>query len=104
MTDWHRLGSRDEVAARAPYTVKRDRHPVAVFLHDGRFRAICNICNHEGGPLCQGQTRGEFVTCPWHGWEYSVVTGRGREGYEGLERAGRKASPLAQAPQEAVAE
>jgi multimeric flavodoxin WrbA len=26
--------------------------------------------------------RGEYVVCPWHGWEYSVVTGRGPEGYD----------------------
>jgi hypothetical protein len=26
--------------------------------------------------------RGEYVTCPWHGWEYSVVTGRGPAGYD----------------------
>ena len=83
MTDWHRLGGRDEVAARVPFAVKLDRHQIAVFLHDDHFRAISNICNHKGGPLCEGRMRDEFVTCPWHAWEYSVVTGRGPEGYEG---------------------
>ena len=33
-------------------------------------------------PLSEGRLKGEFVTCPWHGWEYSVVTGRGPEGYD----------------------
>jgi nitrite reductase/ring-hydroxylating ferredoxin subunit/multimeric flavodoxin WrbA len=83
MTDWHRLGSRDDVLARVPYAVKLDRHRIALFLHDGQIRAISNACNHKGGPLCEGRRRDEFVTCPWHGWEYSVVTGRGPEGYEG---------------------
>ncbi len=83
MTDWHRLGSRDDVFARVPYVVKLDRHQIALFLHDGQIRAISSICNHKGGPLCEGRRRDEFVTCPWHGWEYSVVTGRGPEGYEG---------------------
>jgi nitrite reductase/ring-hydroxylating ferredoxin subunit len=78
MTDWHRLGSLDDVRARAPFTVKLERHQVAVFLHDGRVRAISNICNHKGGPLGEGHVHGEFVTCPWHAWEYSVVTGGGR--------------------------
>ena len=83
MTDWHRLGGRDDVLARVPYAVKLDRHRIALFLHDGQIRAISNACNHKGGPLCEGRRRDEFVTCPWHGWEYSVVTGRGPEGYEG---------------------
>jgi nitrite reductase/ring-hydroxylating ferredoxin subunit/multimeric flavodoxin WrbA len=82
MTTWHRLGSREEVAARAPFAARVERHQIAVFLHEGRLRAIGNACNHKGGPLCEGRRRGEFVVCPWHGWEYSVVTGRGPEGYD----------------------
>lgn len=79
---WHRLGTRDDVLARVPFTVKLDRHQIAVFRHADAFHAISNICNHKGGPLCEGQRRGEFVMCPWHGWEYSVVTGKGPEGYD----------------------
>lgn len=81
MSTWHRLGTRDEVAARAPFAAKLDRHSIAVFAYDGGFRAISNTCNHQGGPLCEGRLRGEFVMCPWHGWEYSVLTGKGPEGY-----------------------
>ncbi len=82
MPTWHRLGSREELAARTPFALKLDRQQVAVFLHDGQFRAIGNRCNHRGGPLCEGQVRGEFVMCPWHAWEYSVITGQGPPGYE----------------------
>jgi nitrite reductase/ring-hydroxylating ferredoxin subunit/multimeric flavodoxin WrbA len=82
MANWHRLGTREEIAARVPFSLRVERHAVAVFLHEGRFRAIGNACNHRGGPLCEGRLRGEFVACPWHGWEYSVVTGQGPEGYD----------------------
>jgi len=82
MTDWHRLGDRDDLLARAPFSVKVERQQVAVFAYEGRLRAISNVCNHKGGPLCEGRLRGEFVACPWHGWEYSVLTGRGPEGYD----------------------
>ena len=82
MTTWHRLGAKPELLERVPFSVKVDRHTVAVFFHDGRFRAIGNSCNHKGGPLCDGRLRGEFVMCPWHAWEYSVITGRGPEGYD----------------------
>ena len=82
MPTWHRLGSRDELAARTPFAIKLDRQQIAVFHHEGRFRAIGNRCNHKGGPLCEGQVRGEFVMCPWHAWEYSLVTGKGPPGYD----------------------
>jgi nitrite reductase/ring-hydroxylating ferredoxin subunit/multimeric flavodoxin WrbA len=82
MPTWHRLGTREELTSRAPFATKIERHRVAVFLHDGRLHAISDICNHRGGPLSEGRLRDEFVTCPWHGWEYSVVTGRGPEGYD----------------------
>ncbi len=82
MDTWHPLGSKDELLARVPFAVKLDRHRIAVFHHDGAFRAIADGCNHRGGPLCEGRLRGEFVMCPWHGWEYSVITGRGPEGFD----------------------
>ncbi len=82
MSQWHRLGERDELLAQVPCALKLDRQQIALFFHDGRFRAIGNRCNHKGGPLCEGQVRGEYVMCPWHAWEYSVITGRGPAGYE----------------------
>jgi nitrite reductase/ring-hydroxylating ferredoxin subunit/multimeric flavodoxin WrbA len=82
MADWYRLGSRDELLARAPFSIRVERHRIAVFLYNGRLTAISDICNHKGGPLSEGRLNGEFVTCPWHGWEYSVTTGKGPAGYD----------------------
>jgi len=82
MSTWHRLGTKAELLGRAPFAIKLERQRIAVFLHEGRFTAISDICNHKGGPLAEGRVRGEFVMCPWHAWEYSVVTGKGPEGYD----------------------
>src|SRR5216117_2635059 len=82
MTTWHRLGLKSELLARVPAAFTLDRWSVAVFHHEGQFRAISNACNHKGGPLCEGRLHGEFVLCPWHAWEYSVITGKGPEGYD----------------------
>lgn len=79
---WHRLGTKDELLARVPFSTKLDRHQIAVFFYQGQFRAIGNNCNHKGGPLCEGRLRDEYVVCPWHGWEYSLISGRGPEGFE----------------------
>jgi nitrite reductase/ring-hydroxylating ferredoxin subunit/multimeric flavodoxin WrbA len=82
MAALQRLGSKDELLARVPFAVKIERHRIAVFLYGGRLTAISDICNHKGGPLSEGRLNGEFVTCPWHGWEYSVVTGKGPADYD----------------------
>ena len=67
MPTWHRLGSRAELLARVPCAIRIEAHAIALFHHDGRFRALGNACNHKGGPLSQGRMRDEYVVCPWHG-------------------------------------
>lgn len=42
----------------------------------GKFHAINNTCLHRGGPLGDGVLEGNVVTCPWHGWQYDVSTGK----------------------------
>jgi nitrite reductase (NADH) small subunit len=63
----------------APGTIKEfqvEGKPVAVANVDGKYYAINNTCLHRGGPLGQGPLEGKIVTCPWHGWEYDVTTGK----------------------------
>jgi nitrite reductase/ring-hydroxylating ferredoxin subunit/multimeric flavodoxin WrbA len=79
---WHPLGTREDISTRAPFAIDLGEHSIAIFFHDGELRAIGNHCNHKGGPLSEGTLNGEYVKCPWHGWEYSVVTGRGPMGYD----------------------
>jgi nitrite reductase/ring-hydroxylating ferredoxin subunit len=64
MATWHRLGDEAELRARAPLALKIERHRIAIFHHDGQFRAISDICNHRGGPLSDGRVRGEFLLEP----------------------------------------
>jgi len=42
----------------------------------GKFYAISDVCVHRGGPLGQGELHENVVTCPWHGWQYDVTTGK----------------------------
>lgn len=49
---------------------------VALANVGGQIYAINNVCLHRGGPLADGPLEGAIVTCPWHGWEYDVRTGK----------------------------
>jgi nitrite reductase (NADH) small subunit len=49
---------------------------VALANVGGTFHAISGTCLHRGGPLGDGPLEGSVVTCPWHGWQYDVITGK----------------------------
>lgn len=57
-------------------TVVVNGQAVALFNVGGTFYALSNICLHRGGPIGEGDVDGSTVTCPWHGWEYDVRTGK----------------------------
>ncbi len=65
---------------------------VGVFNVGGSFFAYRNVCPHAGAPVCEGkicgttapskvgeyilEREGEIVRCPWHGWEFDLLTGK----------------------------
>jgi 3-phenylpropionate/trans-cinnamate dioxygenase ferredoxin subunit len=69
----------------------RDR-AIVVFNVHGQFVALNDRCPHGGGSLSCGvltglvgsdgpgryryTRRGEILRCPWHAWEFDLLTGR----------------------------
>ncbi len=49
---------------------------IALFNIGGTFFAIGNACTHRGGSLSEGTVEGTTVTCPLHGAEFDVTTGK----------------------------
>jgi nitrite reductase (NADH) small subunit len=52
---------------------------VAVFLSDGQYYAIDDLCPHMGASLGAGEVHQGVVTCPWHAWRFSVCDGTWRD-------------------------
>jgi len=71
-----RVASVNEVKEGEGRVVSANGVPIALFKVDGEFYAIHNTCLHKGGPLGEGFLDGNVVTCPWHGWQYDVTTGK----------------------------
>jgi len=42
----------------------------------GKLYAIADKCTHRGGPLNEGELEGNTVTCPWHGGQFDMLTGK----------------------------
>ncbi len=65
---------------------------VAIFNVDGAFRALRDVCPHQGAELSAGTVvrsvtadlpgayeldlERVLVRCPWHGWEFDLATGQ----------------------------
>ena len=71
-----RAARKDEIPAGSIREFQVNGSTLAISNVDGKFHAIDNTCLHHGGPLGQGQLSGKAVTCPWHGWQYDVTTGK----------------------------
>jgi 3-phenylpropionate/trans-cinnamate dioxygenase ferredoxin subunit len=72
--------------------IQAENKSVGVFNVQGRYYALRNVCPHQFAPLCLGKVTGttapskvdeyiwekdgEIVRCPWHGWEFEIMTGR----------------------------
>lgn len=71
-----RAAKKDEIPAGTIREYQIDGKTIALANVNGKFHAINNVCLHRSGPLGQGVLEGNVVTCPWHGWEYDVTTGK----------------------------
>lgn len=50
---------------------------IAVFRTEGKLYAVSNICPHQHAPvICDGYIEEQTVTCPLHGWIYSLENGK----------------------------
>jgi nitrite reductase (NADH) small subunit len=64
---------------------------IGVFAVGEQYYAWRNVCPHAGAPVCEGPICGtrmpslvyeykygkdrEILRCPWHGWEFDLLTG-----------------------------
>lgn len=69
------VGSVAEFAAAGRKLVDVEGISIGVFHVDGQWHALQNSCLHRGGPVCSGSLENGILTCPWHGYQYSLLTG-----------------------------
>ena len=76
MSHWIRIAQVADCPPGSSLELVAGDRIVALFNVDGRFHALDGVCPHQGGPLGKGSLAGCIVTCPWHGWQFDVRTGK----------------------------
>jgi nitrite reductase (NADH) small subunit len=66
----------EDIPPGAVRSVQVDDQAIAVANVDGEFFATQHACLHLEGPLGEGRLEGKTLSCPWHGWQYDVRTGK----------------------------
>jgi len=88
----HIVGHVSELPPGERRVVEVGGRSIGVFNVHGQFYALRNRCPHQGAPLCLGAIKGmalpskpgeyrwwregEILRCPWHGWEFDIMSGR----------------------------
>jgi 3-phenylpropionate/trans-cinnamate dioxygenase ferredoxin subunit len=82
----------DEVPLGKRKLVEVNGKSIGLFNVKGQYIAVLNVCPHELARVCLGRVggttlpsppgeyiwgrEGEILACPWHGWEFDLLTGQ----------------------------
>jgi 3-phenylpropionate/trans-cinnamate dioxygenase ferredoxin subunit len=50
--------------------------PIVIFKIAGQFFSIADVCSHDDGPVGEGLLEGYNITCPRHGAQFDIRTGK----------------------------
>lgn len=70
------VGKASEIKPGSMKGVVADGKNIVIANVDGKFYAMRGLCNHQDGPLAEGELEGNIITCPWHGSKWDVTTGK----------------------------
>lgn len=72
---WQWVGRENEIPQAGDYlTVNLGGESVFIVRgHDGRLRAMHNVCTHRGAKLLHGQGNcKQTIVCPYHAWSFGL--------------------------------
>ncbi len=76
MAQFVKMATLEDLPPGGALEVEHGGKIIAIFNVGGTISAIDGLCPHQGGPLADGPLDGTLVSCPWHGWQFDVRTGR----------------------------
>jgi nitrite reductase (NADH) small subunit len=74
--EFRKVGRVEDIPPGTIRAVEVDEQEIAIANVGGEFYATQGHCLHLSGPLGEGRLEGKTLSCPWHGWQYDVRTGK----------------------------
>jgi nitrite reductase/ring-hydroxylating ferredoxin subunit len=74
--EWKYVGDADEVMEETPLSATVDGRSIGVYLLNGKYYALEDVCPHAEALLSQGFVEGEEIECPLHGARFHIPTGK----------------------------
>lgn len=74
---WQDVGATSDWKPGQGRLVTIGKRRIGVYLVEGAWYALKDVCPHMGAALHQGQIAGGTIACPLHGWEFDLATGEG---------------------------
>lgn len=75
------VGALSDLDRAKPHTVETATGRYCVRYWQNRWIAHSAVCPHQLGPLQGSEIDPDgLITCPWHGYRFSVVTGENQDG------------------------
>lgn len=56
--------------------VEIEAKPIVIFNIAGQYFSIADVCSHDDGPVGEGDVDGFTITCPRHGAQFDIRTGK----------------------------
>ena len=76
MSDFVKVAEVDDFEDGELMAIEVDGEPICLAKVDGTVYAFTDNCTHISGPLNEGELECEVLTCPWHGAQFNVRTGK----------------------------
>jgi nitrite reductase/ring-hydroxylating ferredoxin subunit len=87
------IARTDQIPAGTMKSFSVSDKTILVTNIEGQYYAIGGKCTHAGGDLSKGNLEGKIVTCPRHGAQFDVTTGKNIRGPKILVRFSTKDEP-----------
>ena len=76
MTEFIKVADVAELTEGELMPLEVDGEPICLAKVNGGICAFSDNCTHVSGPLSEGELDGDVLTCPWHGAQFNIRTGK----------------------------
>lgn len=76
MSEFVKVADVGEISDPGKQLIEIGDRLVVLFLVEGQYSCIDDVCTHDGGPLGDGCLEGTSIACPRHGAKFDIRSGR----------------------------